>query len=229
MSVFKSGSFLPHFIGLFLLSFLGEMTFFGVRSWAAPGLTRTPNDVSCRGALASASVRILTLAEVSGKERQIAALQAAIRLAGDLYENAERTGREGIFPIDPRALLHWIQIDQQTRFIRFAFGPQDQLIGFAIAHPDSAGVVELEKFGVTEDAQGLGVGRQLLHSLARRAQETHHHTIQLLVRKGNSQAIGIYEHFGFVNVTPEYARRDPRYNAFQFAVPTDSLLEKTRK
>lgn len=149
-------------------------------------------------------------------------------IANDLYLSAEAKGNESIFPIDGRMMNGIYNADARTGISQVAFNANGDVVGFALAYYDpTARVISLEKFGVTEDVQGQGVGRKLMHALAQVAAGYRVMEIQLLVRKGNKSAMGIYEHWGFVNVTPPAAMNHPQANAFAYSVLTDTLLRKT--
>ncbi|EIA07550.1 GNAT family N-acetyltransferase [Flavobacterium frigoris] len=72
-------------------------------------------------------------------------------------------------------------------------------------------VFELSKMAVTDDVQGLGIGKKLLQHCVDIAQEQGIQKIILYSNKGLKPAIHLYERFGFVEVLLEdgvYERAD---------------------
>ena len=74
-----------------------------------------------------------------------------------------------------------------------------RIVGFAgygpCRTPDAANCGEVFAIYILKEAQGLGIGRKLMD--AAMAHLTEYDTIVIQVLKGNSQAFGFYEHYGF--------------------------------
>lgn len=77
--------------------------------------------------------------------------------------------------------------------------PLEPVLGFACA----AAVmdeVELQSIAVDPSARRRGIGAALLEGLVDWAREAGYRTLHLEVRAGNSPALSLYRHFGFVQV-----------------------------
>ena len=151
-----------------------------------------------------------------------------IAIADRLHSSGMARGEESIFPIASATFDSLLAKDRETGLSQVAFGSNGQVQGFSLAYFNrERGSVFLEKFGVSTDAQGKGLGAKLLHSLAVAASHQNIESVELMVLKGNAKAIAIYEHLGFKNITPAHALSDSRYNAYLFSVAVPTLLNTT--
>jgi ribosomal protein S18 acetylase RimI-like enzyme len=178
------------------------------------------------GALVPFQFEILDLSHQPWENKNRFAAEA-IRLAIKLHDGAAARGEQSIFPIDPSWLREVISADDNG-LNRVSVDPLGQLIGFAfsIYHGDK-GYIHLEKFGVSEEIQTNGLGRELMHALAIRAEEMGVRKIRVHVRNQNHKAISIYEHWGFVRLPPSEMPEDLRTVGFPYEVPTQVLVKTT--
>jgi ribosomal-protein-alanine N-acetyltransferase len=94
------------------------------------------------------------------------------------------------------ARTYWSELGQiDTRYFLVALAG-DRVVGYAglCAYPDEAFV---QTIGVAADAQGAGVGAQLLQALLDEAARRRKTTVSLEVRADNAVAQRLYERFGF--------------------------------
>ena len=74
-----------------------------------------------------------------------------------------------------------------------------KVIGFSCYHAywgdDLSGCGEVQAIYVLQETQGLGIGRKLMDAAIEALSD--YDTVALWVLKGNDQAIGFYEHYGF--------------------------------
>lgn len=143
-----------------------------------------------------------------------------------LFDLAEQRNEESIFPLQPQVLEGVLLRDQKTGLSHVVLDQNGKVLGYVLAFPTPNGV-HIEKLAVVEEAQNQKIGSRLLHAVANSATTNKIDSINLLVRKGNANAIQKYEHLGFRNLTPAHVRDDPRGNAFLYEVETSILLEAT--
>lgn len=110
-----------------------------------------------------------------------------------------------VFTVDPWTLEQfWGELAQPTR--EYVVAEADgELLGYAgvyLLAPDS----DVQTIAVSPRAQGQGVGRRLLDELIRRARGASCTQVILEVRSDNDAAIGMYERFGFEQISsrPNY-------------------------
>lgn len=70
-----------------------------------------------------------------------------------------------------------------------------KIVGFACYGKTDSGANEIIAIYLLKEAQGLGLGRELIDAAFRRLDP--HQPVVLWVLKGNDRAIGFYEHYGF--------------------------------
>ncbi|MEO0336562.1 MAG: GNAT family N-acetyltransferase, partial [Pseudomonadota bacterium] len=171
----------------------------------------------------------LTLQQIPRRDIERLATEM-MTIAETLYVDAESRGEEGIFPIDPRFMNSVYSADFHVGLSQAVLNQEGQVVGFNLSYFDEeCNCVHLEKFGVREEDQGKGISRRLLQHLSSVALTRGIPTVELLVRKGNSKAMQIYEHFGFENVTPMEYRNDPRANAYKYSVRTSELYSRVHR
>lgn len=152
-----------------------------------------------------------------------------IELARRLYDAGRAEGKDTLFPIDPAFYDDVLKADRATGLSQVQLDEAGHVVGFILGHRYTQdGSVHLEKIGVDPNLQKQGMMTDMLRETAARAKALGAPYVDLLVVKTNTVAHAAYEKVGFKNVTPPQYRNDPRYNAFAFAVPTDTLVEKTR-
>ena len=70
-----------------------------------------------------------------------------------------------------------------------------KIVGFSCYGKNEAGKNEVFALYLLKEAQGLGIGRKLLDTAIEKLDSAA--PVSLWVLKGNSRAIGFYEHYGF--------------------------------
>lgn len=91
------------------------------------------------------------------------------------------------------------QLDQLRKpFISYT----QTVLGFTGTPEDEtqAGEYYIDCLGVFSQYQGKGIAKELIKALFTRAAELGHHTVGLLVSKGNDKAKKLYTNLGFTNV-----------------------------
>ncbi|MDB5695724.1 MAG: MarR family transcriptional regulator [Sphingomonas bacterium] len=89
--------------------------------------------------------------------------------------------------------------------------PDQGVVGTGALMPDGRGGVELTKMGVTDAAQGRGVGRALLTALIERSTSLHAAPLYLLTNRRCAAAIHLYEQAGFQHDADVMAARGAVY------------------
>jgi [ribosomal protein S18]-alanine N-acetyltransferase len=101
---------------------------------------------------------------------------------------------------------------RRSGFVAEAAG---HLLGFSVGKV-VAGICELESIAVTRQAQGQGIGRELLQALAHWAQANGTTRMELEVRASNTRAIKLYEQAGM--------RREGLRTAYYQSPTEDAVL-----
>lgn len=113
-----------------------------------------------------------------------------------------------------KQMLNFIDSTSQVMFVKQR--EQAELVGFVVG---VAGNFKRNKhslycvMGVVEQYQAQGIGKALLNRLQDWAKQHHIHRLELTVMAHNTQAIGLYKSFGFVQ---EGIKRDSIFIAGQF-------------
>lgn len=107
---------------------------------------------------------------------------------------------EQLFPVDRWSVEQfWSEIAQRTR--RYLVACEGEAItgyaGVFVLPPDA----DVQTIAVASDAQGSGLGAQLLAQLIDIAGDAGCHQLMLEVRSDNDAAIALYERFGFERIS----------------------------
>ena len=101
----------------------------------------------------------------------------------------------------------------------------DEVIGFAIVM-QALDEAHLLNIAIDRSRHGLGLGSRLLRHAMRQARESGAATMLLEVRPGNTQAVALYRHFGFVQIGVRkgyYPGHGGREDAWVFVRSLDPL------
>lgn len=123
----------------------------------------------------------------------------------DLYNEVRRAERQaGRSPLAPPHYAGWAKTMDRSdgsSTVLVAENPSGKIIGFALAiHSRRDNTSTLHKLVIAPEAQGSGLGTQLMGKVAEAAKRQGKTSLQVSAEQGEDRASGYYQSLGFTRV-----------------------------